>query len=147
MNELYKALANVKRELSVVTTDRVNPVYSGSGYATLHNIMTVLQPLLDKNNLVLYSEFVYTSESISGTNYWAVKTTLVHTGENECHSLAVEFPVERVADSQNNGKVMTYARRYNIGALFNLTFEDDKDDDDTGDTKQTTKVAPTPLKF
>jgi hypothetical protein len=142
MNELYKALANVKRELSVVTTDRVNPVYSGSGYATLHNIMTVLQPLLDKNNLVLYSEFARVE-----MDKWVVRSTLVHIGEKEMHSLFVDFPVERVADSQNNGKVMTYARRYNIGALFNLTFEDDKDDDDTGDTKQTTKVAPTPLKF
>lgn len=143
MNELFKALANVKKELSVITTDNVNPVYSGSGYATLHNIMTVLQPLLDKNDLVLFSQFIKDPES----DKWAVRTTLVHYGESDMHSLFVDFPVERVADSQNNGKVMTYARRYNIGALFNLTFEDDKDDDDTGDTKQTAKVAPTPLKF
>ena len=142
MNELFKALANVKKEISVITTDNANPVYSGAGYATLHNIMTILQPLLDKNNLVLYSQF----ERVE-IDKWVVRTTLVYTGEKECHSLFVDFPVDRVADSQNNGKVMTYARRYNIGALFNLTFEDDKDDDDTGDTKQTTKVAPTPLKF
>lgn len=143
MNELFKALANVKKELSVITTDNVNPVYSGSGYATLHNIMTVLQPLLDKNNLVLFSQFVKEQDQ----EKWVVRTTLTHVGEKECHSLFVDFPVERVADSQNNGKVMTYARRYNIGGLFNLTFEDDKDDDDTGDTKPTAKVAPTPLKF
>lgn len=142
MNELFKALANVKKEISVITTDNANPVYSGAGYATLHNIMTVLQPLLDKNNLILYSEFARVE-----MDKWVVRTTLVYTGEKEMHSLFVDFPVDRVADSQNNGKVMTYARRYNIGALFNLTFEDDKDDDDTGDTKQTTKVAPTPLKF
>lgn len=143
MNELFKALANVKKELSVITTDNANPVYQGAGYATLHNIMSVLQPLLDKNNLVLYSQFVKHQD----TNEWGVRTTLVHYGENEMHSLFVDFPVERVADSQNNGKVMTYARRYNIGALFNLTFEDDKDDDDTGDTKVTAKTTPTPLKF
>lgn len=144
MNELFKAIANVKKELSVITTDNTNPVYSGHGYATLHNIMGVLQPLLDKNNLVLYSEFARVE-----IDKWVVRTTLVHTGEKEMHELRVDFPVERVADSQNNGKVMTYGRRYNIGALFNLTFEDDKDDDDTGDTvvKQTTKVAPTPLTF
>jgi len=143
MNELFKALANVKKELSVITTDNANPVYNGHGYATLYNIMSVLQPLLDKNDLVLYSEFI----KYTDTTGWAVRTTLVHTGEKEMHELRVDFPVDRVADSQNNGKVMTYARRYNIGALFNLTFEDDKDDDDTGDTKQITKTAPTPLKF
>jgi hypothetical protein len=142
MNELFKALANVKKELSTITTDNVNPVYSGSGYATLHNIMTVLQPLLDKYNLVLYSEFARVE-----IDKWVVRSTLVYAGDKEMHSLSIDFPVDRVADSQNNGKVMTYARRYNIGALFNLTFEDDKDDDDTGDTKQTAKVAPTPLKF
>lgn len=141
MNDLFKALANVKKELSVITTDSANPVYNGRGYATLHNIMTVLQPLLDKNNLVLFSQFIRENET------WAVRTTLVHTGEKDIHSMFVDFPVERVADSQNNGKVMTYARRYNIGALFNLTFEDDTDDDDTGDTQVTKKVAPTPLKF
>jgi len=140
MNELFKALANVKKELSVITTDNANPVYN-AGYATLHNIMGVLQPLLDKNNLVLFSQFVKENDN------WVVRTTLVHIDENDTHSIFVDFPVERVADSQNNGKVMTYARRYNIGALFNLTFEDDKDDDDTGDTKTTTKVAPKPLKF
>jgi len=143
MNELFKALANVKKELSVITTDNANPVYQGAGYATLHNIMSVLQPLLDKNNLVLYSEFIKYTDA----DGWCVRTTLVHTGDKEMHKVNVDFPVERVADSQNNGKVMTYARRYNIGALFNLTFEDDKDDDDTGDTKVTAKTTPTPLKF
>lgn len=143
MNDLFKAISNVKKELTVIKTDNVNPVFSGAGYATLNSIMTVLQPLLDKNDLVLYSQFVRDTES----DKWAVRTTLVHTGDKEMHSLFVDFPVERIADSQNNGKVMTYARRYNIGALFNLTFEDDRDDDDTGDTQHTQKTAPTPLKF
>lgn len=142
MNELFKAIANVKKELTVIKTDNVNPVFSGAGYATLNSIMNVLQPLLDKNNLVLYSQFTRVE-----MDKWVVRTTLVHTGDKEMHSLFVDFPVERIADSQNNGKVMTYARRYNIGALFNLTFEDDRDDDDTGDTQHTQKTAPTPLKF
>lgn len=141
MNELFKAVLQAKQEISTITKDATSPL---NKYASLYNIMQALQPVLDKHNLVVYHEFKKTEEGIL-----TVVTNLVHVGEKEMHTLRVEFPVKEVQDSQTMGKAMTYARRYNITALFNLTFVDDKDDNDYGDTpsKKVTKVAPKPLTF
>ena len=141
MNELFKAVLQAKQEISTITKDATSPL---NKYASLHNIMVSLQPVLDKYNLVIYHAFEKSEEGIL-----TVVTNLVHIGEKESHTLRIEFPVKEVQDSQTMGKAMTYARRYNITALFNLTFIDDKDDNDYGDTpqKKTTKVAPKPLTF
>jgi hypothetical protein len=141
MNELFKAVLLAKQEISVITKDATSPL---NKYASLHNIMVSLQPVLDKYNLVVYHAFEKREEGVLN-----VVTNLVHVGEKDMHTLRVEFPVKEVQDSQTMGKAMTYARRYNITGLFNLTFVDDKDDNDYGDTqpKKTMKVAPKPLSF
>lgn len=141
MNELFKAVLSVRQQITNISKDATSPL---NKYASLHNIMQALQPLLNENNLVLYHEFKKTEDGILN-----VITNLVYVGDNDMHTLKVEFPVKEVADSQTMGKAMTYARRYNITALFNLTFIDDKDDNDYGDTKasKVTKVAPKPISF
>ena len=141
MNELFKAVLQAKQEISVITKDATSPL---NKYASLYNIMQALQPVLDKHNLVIYHEFEKTEDGVL-----TVVTNLVHVCEIENHTLKVEFPVKEVLDSQTMGKAMTYARRYNITALFNLTFVDDKDDNDYGDTpqKKTMKVAPKQISF
>ena len=141
MNELFKAVLQAKQEISTITKDATSPL---NKYASLHNIMASLQPVLDKYNLVIYQAFEKSEEGIL-----TVVTNLVHIGEKESHTLRIECPVKEVQDSQTMGKAMTYARRYNITALFNLTFIDDKDDNDYGDTpqKKTMKVAPKPISF
>lgn len=141
MNELFKAVLSVRQQITNISKDATSPL---NKYASLHNIMQALQPLLNENNLVVYHEFKKTEDGILN-----VITNLVYVGDNDMHTLKVEFPVKEVADSQTMGKAMTYARRYNITALFNLTFIDDKDDNDYGDTKASklTKFAPKPISF
>lgn len=141
MNELFKAVLSVRQQITNISKDATSPLNT---YASLHNIMQALQPLLNENNLVVYHEFKKTEDGILN-----VITNLVYVGDNDMHTLKVEFPVKEVADSQTMGKAMTYARRYNITALFNLTFIDDKDDNDYGDSpaKKVTKVAPKPISF
>lgn len=141
MNELFKAVLSVRKQITNISKDATSPL---NKYASLHNIMQALQPLLNENNLVVYHEFKKTEDGILN-----VITNLVYVGDNDMHTLKVEFPVKEVADSQTMGKAMTYARRYNITALFNLTFIDDKDDNDYGDSpaKKVTKVAPKPISF
>lgn len=141
MNELFKAVLSVRQQITNISKDATSPL---NKYASLHNIMQALQPLLNENNLVVYHEFKKTEDGILN-----VITNLVYVGDNDMHTLKVEFPVKEVADSQTMGKAMTYARRYNITALFNLTFIDDKDDNGYGDTKasKVTKVAPKPISF
>lgn len=140
MNELFKSVLAVRQQITNISKDATSPL---NKYASLHNIMQALQPLLNENNLVLYHEFKKNEDGILN-----VITNLVYVGDNDMHTLKVEFPVKEVADSQTMGKAMTYARRYNITALFNLTFIDDKDDNDYGDTaKPTKKVAPKAISF
>jgi hypothetical protein len=141
MNELFKAVLSVRQNISTIAKDATSPL---NKYASLHNIMQSLQPLLNEQNLVIYHEFEKNEDGILN-----VVTNLVHVGDKEMHKLQVAFPVKEVLDSQTMGKALTYARRYNITALFNLTFIDDKDDNDFGDSpaKKVTKVAPKPISF
>lgn len=137
---IWTAVFNVRKEIKTITTDGDNPMFR-SKYATLAGIMETLQPLFEKYNLLYTSEFGKDGEQPG------VFSHLIYLGD-EIEKVTVFFPVKEVADSQKMGSAMTYGRRYNLGALFNLTFEED---DDTGDSvvpaKTTVKVAPTKLNF
>jgi hypothetical protein len=137
---LMKAIANVQAEAPVIKVDAKNPMYQGKKYATIKQIMDTIKPLLMKNNLVFSSHFDFRNEQ------WGMLSTLSWVGEYVATAEAF-FPMERVADPQQLGKLATYARRYNLTSLLNLCFEDDEDDDDGNSFvgKKTAKVAPKPL--
>ena len=138
---LMKAIAKVQAEAPVIKVDAKNPMYQGKKYATIKQIMDTIKPLLVKNDLLFTSCFAYRDEQ------WGVLSSLVWVGDNNIETAEAFFPMERVADPQQLGKLATYARRYNLTSLLNLCFEDDDDDDDGNSFagKKTTKVAPKPL--
>lgn len=137
---LMKAIANVQAEAPVIKVDAKNPMYQGKKYATIKQIMDTIKPLLQKNNLVFSSHFDYRNEQ------WGMLSVIAWIGEYVATEEAF-FPMEKIADPQQLGKLATYARRYNLTSLLNLCFEDDEDDDDGNSFvgKKTTKVAPKPL--
>lgn len=138
---VWTAVFNVRKEIKTIIKDGDNPAMR-SKYATVKGIMDELQPLFEKHNLLFSSEFGTMNDQPG------VISHLLWLGGENIESIDIFFPIKEVADSQRMGAAMTYARRYNLGALFNLTFEED---DDTGDSvvpaKATMKVAPTKLNF
>lgn len=140
---LMIAIARVQSEAPVIKVDAKNPMYQGKKYATIKQIMDTIKPLLEKNNLLFTSHFDFRNEQ------WGMLSTLVWVGGQEPEETEAFFPMERVADPQQLGKLATYARRYNLTSLLNLCFEDDDDDDDGNSfaTKKTStpKKQPTPI--
>ena len=138
---LAKAILNIQSAIPVIKAGAENPMYKGKKYATLKQIMDVIKPELLKNNLLFTSKFDFVNEQ------WGMKSELIWVGGEEMEKDEAFFPMERIADPQQLGKLATYARRYNITSLLNLCFEDDEDDDDGNSfvAKKTPKTAPKPL--
>lgn len=135
---ILKAIFEIRKDLKNIVADGSNPSVRAK-YATIKGIMEILQPEFNKHNLLFTSEFGTLNEQPG------VLSHLIWLGGAETERIDLFFPIKEIADSQRMGAAMTYGRRYNLGALFNLTFEED---DDTGDTeKPVAKKEPQPLNF
>ena len=84
-------------------------------YIPLEDIWAVLQPLLDKNGLLVTNMM---SGGVLKTHVWHVET-----GE----SIWSDHPVNPQQPPQALGSAITYARRYNLNNLFQIVA--DRDDD------------------
>lgn len=140
-HNLYLALQKAQKQFPVIRVDAENPMYKGKKYATIKQIMAAIHTVLEENNLVFTSMFT------NRYDQWGLLSKIVWVGANQTEEEEAFFPMEKVADPQQLGKLATYARRYNLTSLLNLCFEDDEDDDDGNSFvgKKTTKVAPKPL--
>lgn len=132
---LYNAILRVREAASrpIVATAK-NPMFRNK-YATIKEIMDFLNPILTENKLM------YTSRIVQQGEVWGVESELIWVGEDHLESMSCFFPAERIADAQKMGSLYTYARRYNLTAMLNLTFENDETEDD-GNKATTPKTAP-----
>ncbi len=118
MNQILQALVHAQRELHNLGKDAQGYGYS---YLTLGKLITATRPALTKNGLVV----VQTIEP--GETTQTLVTTLYHvSGE----SLSSRYPLERVAVGKANtaqqfGAAISYARRYSLAAMLNISQADD----------------------
>ena len=108
---IYEKVAKIQTEISV-KKDGNNPFYK-SKYITLDNIMDKLQPLLDKEWLVIFNMNIP----------WGVKTIVTDLDS----TISSEFTVDNIQDPQQLWKVITYGRRYNLTSIFNILADEDDD--------------------
>lgn len=97
-----------------VDKDGKNPHFKSS-YVTLDNLLSVLLPIA-------------TELKIAITHYVSDKkliTQVINT-EEENDFIVSEFPIYQ-EDPQKIGSAITYAKRYNLGAIFNIITEIDDD--------------------
>lgn len=139
--DINVAIFELRKEVAPILSDKTNPMYK-SDYATIFQIMKTLDPLFAKHGLVFYSTIDRAEE------VWGVLSVLRHVESGT--EVRAFFPTDRIADAQQMGKLLTYARRYNLAALLNLCFENDKDDDDgngllPGKKATAKRVEPKPL--
>lgn len=139
--DINVAIFELRKEVAPILSDKTNPMYK-SDYATIFQIMKTLDPLFAKHGLVFYSTIDRAEE------VWGVLSILRHVESGT--EVRAFFPTDRIGDAQQMGKLLTYARRYNLAALLNLCFENDKDDDDgngllSGKKTIAKRVEPKPL--
>jgi hypothetical protein len=121
MKALLKALAGFQSECPACSKGAKNPFFK-SLYATLPAIQHHIQPYLTKYGLVVTQINV----TIDGTTF--VESTVWHAESGE--SLSSHFPIlVKNQTPQDWGSAVTYARRYSLSGLLNLTIEDPSDDD------------------
>lgn len=84
-------------------------------YATLDQVWGVLQPELQKRNLVVY-------HAIRNKE---VATFVISKDGGEIEGSF--FPLSEINDPQKLGSAITYGKRYNLVALFNIMTDDDDD--------------------
>ena len=139
--DINSAIFELRKEVAPILSDKTNPMYK-SDYATIFQIMKTLDPLFAKYGVL------YTSSVAQMYETWGVMSTLLHVESNT--SISAFFPTDRIGDAQQVGKLLTYARRYNLAGMLNLCFDNDKDDADgngllPGKKAAAKRVEPKPL--
>ena len=115
MKNILSAIAKAKVSFPPIVKDAKNPHFRQM-YATLGAILSAVEMPLIENGVVIIHEQIATDGG------WLLQTSLVHWESEE--AIKTVFPVAG-ADPQKLGSALTYARRYNVLNLLNLSTEDD----------------------
>lgn len=115
IKELANALCKFQAEVEKIKKGATNPFFK-SKYATLADILDVIRQPLANNGL----SFVQFPKGIHG-----LETMLLHTS-GEYLSESYEMRPTR-DDPQGAGSVITYQRRYALGAVLGLNIDEDDD--------------------
>jgi len=118
--DVYSALFAFQGEAPAVAKGAFNPFHK-SKYATLPAIWGEIQPLLQKNGLVLH----HTLRPCDGGSI-DVEAVLYHVPSRSQLASRVTMPLSK-PDAQSVGSACTYARRYTTCALLNLQVDEDDD--------------------
>lgn len=115
--EFYSDLAKAQAEIESASFNKKNPHFN-SKYANLEAYISEIKPVLGKHGLALVQGVV-----VSPWGGYALETTLLHRSGNELKTLCPILTTK--PDMQGFGSGETYARRYSIAALFNMSADDD----------------------
>jgi len=109
---IFESLLKVQQKLKTVVKDK--KAFKGT-YATIENVWESIRNIINENGFVIYHQM-----STEG-----IKTTALHQSGEKLESV---IPFSETKDSQEKGKEITYAKRYNINAIFNVIVADEDND-------------------
>lgn len=120
---IYAAMAEVRLALPQVQKDSTNPAFK-SKYASLGAVQEAANPVLLAHGFVpLYSVRTdILAEDARQIVYTGLSLHYVPTGESLSSELGI-VPVKQ--DAQGIGSAITYARRYLLTTMLDLTVDDD----------------------
>lgn len=120
MKNLLNALAKFHKDCPPIVKDSDNPFFK-SKYASLDAIQEHIRPYLQKNGLVITQ-----ANKVADGNAFVV-TTVWHAESGE--NMDSEFPVVvSKHTAQDYGSAVSYAKRYSLSGLLNITIQDEDDD-------------------
>lgn len=140
---IMPSLLYVQSKVSAIPKDGVNP-FARSKYVTLQSMVDFVRPLLTEAGIVLSQgarplhtlDVTYSTKgSEPGMSRQAIPQTvmLITVWTRLTHSLSGEWveseltlPLREV-NPQESGSIMTYGRRYTLGAILALTPDEDND--------------------
>ena len=118
IKELATALAKAQAEMKNATLDSVNPHFK-SKYVSLAGVIDATRGTLAKHGLSIVQT---TKLSEHG---FTLETRLLHTSGQ---FITGEYPLPLVTDKpQLMGSAITYARRYSLTAICNISADEDDD--------------------
>ena len=126
MKNLFSKLANIQG--LAVKKDAANPFFH-SKYQSLDEIVGTLAPVLNENKLLVFH----------ASNNGCVETTVADVESGEV--IVSSFLLPQVQDIQKMGAAITYAKRYNLGQLFNIVTDADDDGNEVTRSKDTYSQA------
>ncbi len=127
-NNIYNKLYKLQSEIGAISKDTTNSFYK-SKYFDINTLIKQLQPLLEKNNLVL----------LQPITDMQVKSIIVDLDGGSVESSML---LPDIQDPQKIGSAITYYRRYTLTSLLALQAEDD----DANSTVGYKYKNPTPVK-
>ena len=113
--KLFTKLVAFRSQIEVVKKDATNPHFK-SKYADLPSLLEAIKPALTATGLSISHQAVYEWDIL------VMRTTLADSESGE--SIDSVFPLFG-SKAQEVGSSMTYARRYNIQSLLDLSTDDD----------------------
>ena len=122
-----KRILEVKKEIGTLSKNSKNPFFK-SAYLDLNDLLNAVEPLLQKNGLVLLQPIV--CKEVQSVIYDA------ESGQEICNS-SMEIPAN-ITDPQKLGSCITYFRRYTLKSLLAIA---ETDDDGNLAAKPTPKPA------
>lgn len=129
---ILEAMENVKENLEVLHKDGTNP-YFNSGYTTLNAVMAELGDKVKEAGLVICQTVQYDRIEAGDKLLPYLHTTVTHLESGE--KIGSEMPLIGIANMQNLGSAITYARRYSLVTMFGMLSEDDDGNSTTGKVK------------
>jgi len=136
MKNVLKKLLKVKSEMGSVAKSSDNPFFK-SKYADLNAHLQLVEPLLEKNGLLLLQPV----ESDERGDKVVTRILDSESGEevrSEMHLVLVK------EDMQQKGAAVTYARRFTLGSLLALQAEDDDGETASGRGKSAPRASFSP---
>lgn len=135
MQELYKSFIKFQSEFKGLKPDAENP-YFKSRYITLDGILETTRPILTSNGLsIIQNAF---SDDVG---YMCVKTILIHESGQSLETEIMKMKPQK-DDAQQRGSLITYMKRYQLGALLGIceSVDDDANVATYGVTKKSNKT-------
>ena len=115
VTKIIGALVEFQSKAPKILKNANNPFFK-SKYATLGDILTLIQPILSECKLVVLQVPTTQNELI---------TRIYHESGEFIEGSYLVNPIK--ADPQSLGSAITYARRYAITSMLNLNIDDDDD--------------------
>ena len=109
---IYSKLAAVKKEIGAISKDSTNPFFK-SKYFDINGLLKHVEPLLDKNGLLLLQPILEGSVCSQIID--------IENGDRAESSLALP----QISDPQKIGSCVSYYRRYTLQSLIGLQSIDD----------------------